>query len=150
MLNLPRFTRALREIRDRAGDEFMLRVRISVAVLAAYWVVIFLATHIPARPGPSLRSFPVDKVAHFVIYAGLTSIMAWTWHGRKKVSWNSLLVIWLIAALYGMVDEGTQALVPRRVADLYDWLVDLAGAAAGLVGFVTFNSLASAACNPSR
>lgn len=39
------------------------------------------------------------------------------------------------ASLYGAVDELTQALVPGRVADYYDWFADVVGSMTGVLLF---------------
>jgi len=120
----------------------MARVRTSSVLLAAYWLAIFLATHV-RRPMPSLGDITyLDKVAHFVAFAGLTTLMAWTWHGRRAPPVRALIVCWAVAALYGIVDEWTQSFVPNRRADIVDYLADLAGAAFGLVIHAGWSALA--------
>lgn len=100
-----------------------------VTLLAGYWVAMFVSTHIPtlpiALPGQS------DKTVHLTAFCGLASLlMAWRC-SRGQVGLSHLLLMWLMLAGYGAVDEVTQPIV-GRVCDLHDWLSDLLGAAIGL------------------
>jgi hypothetical protein len=44
--------------------------------------------------------------------------------------------ILLVAALYGVMDEVTQAWIPGRHATIADWLADCFGAATGMVFYL--------------
>jgi VanZ family protein len=101
--------------------------RILWAMTAAYWVAIFVATHLPPEhlPRPGVR----DKTAHFFAYLGLSFLVGTTlWlaypRGRRVIP----LLVLVIGAAYGAFDEITQGMV-RRHPSVDDWLADCAGAA---------------------
>ncbi|HAN99211.1 MAG TPA: hypothetical protein DCQ98_18075 [Planctomycetaceae bacterium] len=106
------------------------------ALLAVYWSLCFLLTHVPLPRNVSRSLFHVphqDKIAHFLLYAGLAALITWILHdlsGRRRVVAPALYAI-LLAAVYGALDEWLQSFVPSRSADPFDWLADVAGASLG-------------------
>jgi len=103
-------------------------------VLAGYWIALFLGTHLPSEVS-SLPGQPVDKVSHFVGFAGLAILLATTWQtAAGKLSRNHLWVVWIVTALYGALDEWTQSFVGRETS-AGDWLADVLGAGIGLAAF---------------
>lgn len=81
-----------------------------------------------------------DKVAHFAAFAVggtlLTIAVRWstTWEWRKIA-----LAAVVILALFGASDEYHQTFTPNRSgADVFDWLADALGAAAGVALTVSF------------
>ena len=66
---------------------------------------------------------PWDKFVHGLTYAVLGGLAA--------LATGSLRRGFLIAALYGAIDEAHQAFSPGRSPDFADWLVDMAGALVG-------------------
>lgn len=98
---------------------------ILLILLIGYWLTIFVLTHIPVQKLPP--SDVNDKLAHFVAYAGLASLLYLTMWTR----WPAFRYPWLytiaIALVYGAIDEVLQIPV-NRVADVNDWLADAAGA----------------------
>lgn len=82
---------------------------------------------------PDLGGFGVDKVAHFLAYAALAVALS-LWFGPEKFlekKYISILVVVVLASLYGAMDEVHQSFVPGRDADVFDLLADSIGAAAG-------------------
>ena len=70
-----------------------------------------------------------DKLIHLVCFAGLGFF--WTWWFKKE-AWlqrpvRHFLLVTLIVAAYGMVDEIHQYFVPGRHASILDWVADLIG-----------------------
>ncbi len=70
-----------------------------------------------------------DKLIHLVCFAGLGFF--WTWWFKKE-AWlqrpvRHILLVTLIVAAYGMVDEIHQYFVPGRHASILDWVADLIG-----------------------
>lgn len=96
---------------------------------AALWAaVLFGLSEIPGLSRGA--SLPLDdKVVHFLLYGVLGAALAW---GR---SWSQSAVphgILLAAGwAYGALDEWHQSFVPGRTPDTADFLVDVAGVAAG-------------------
>ena len=109
-------------------------------VVAAYWLAMFVGTHIPnpeAIIGPEVS----DKLLHFSAYFVLMALLLMR-HRLTEGRWASGPQLWRLLAvvcLYAAADELLQA-VPgiNRHADVQDALADIAGAvgavaAAGLV-----------------
>lgn len=98
-------------------------------LLAMYWLVLVTATHWPAAE-PMVALSWGDKIVHFVAYAVLAWMIAWTSDGRLR--WMAgLALAWLLATACGGLDELTQPPF-NRTADPYDWLADALGAATGV------------------
>jgi VanZ family protein len=108
------------------------------STLAGYWVALFIATHWPAE-FVRLPASLSDKVPHFVAYALLGILAAAAWQGSsRRFGWRRCLIVWVVLALYGFVDEWTQIPLGRQ-ASVADWLFDVAGAGVGLFVFVAIN-----------
>ena len=80
----------------------------------------------------------VRKCAHVTEYA----VLAWLfWRGLRKRTkndprpwnWSEAITAWICVALFATSDEIHQAFVPGRQASPWDVLIDMAGAALGLV-----------------
>jgi VanZ family protein len=66
---------------------------------------------------------PWDKIVHGLTYAVLGGLAA--------LAMGSVRRGFLLAALYGAIDEAHQAFSPGRSPDYADWLVDMIGALVG-------------------
>lgn len=107
--------------------------QIAVFVFVAYWLLLFVATHVPQIP---VRQ-PVtmfDKVAHFFAYALLAWLAALVLRLKHRMHWGSYALLLAGIAAYAAVDEWLQPYF-GRTADRGDWIADLFGAAAGLATF---------------
>ena len=84
-----------------------------------------------SQPGSSVGiPAPWDKVAHFLEYAGLGFLLA-------RATGN-LRTAFLIAVLWGALDEVHQSFVPGREAGVPDWIADILGSLTGaLLGMAT-------------
>lgn len=90
---------------------------------AAYAAGVFAASSVPG--GNFDAPYGSDKVVHAAEFAGLAYLAA-----RAT---GSPLTGFLVAAVWGAVDEVHQSFVPLRTATMGDWLADLAGGAAAAV-----------------
>jgi VanZ family protein len=106
--------------------------RLTLLLLVFYWIALFVGTHVP-RPTVDLGGFN-DKFLHFGAYAGLAFLLAWSLAGFRPTIRVILSVI-LIVAVYGMLDELTQLLIPARSGELGDWGADIAGCMVGLAAY---------------
>ena len=101
--------------------------RLWLGALAAYWLILFAATHVPA---PEMIATPVlnhDKLIHASAYFVLTTLMLLAWRRPGGLlAGRSRLVIAAIAIAYGAFDETTQPYF-NRVGDLADWFADSIG-----------------------
>jgi VanZ family protein len=103
--------------------------RLARWALAAWLVLIFIASSIPAASMPSSEIFRFDKLIHFGVFAVLGSLGARAaGKGRRGSGW---LVGWAIAAVWGCCDEFHQSFVPGRAVELLDVVADVTG---GLLG----------------
>lgn len=100
-----------------------------VALLSAYWLSMFLGTHIARVPVSMAEQG--DKLLHLGGYGGL-AVLLLAWRiSRGPASFRTVALIWLLIAGYGAFDEITQPLVGRN-CDFADWIADLIGTALGL------------------
>lgn len=116
-----------------ASPHRRITVLLTIA-LVLYWLVAFLGTHVPFAPGVipwGDGDGGGDKVLHFVGYGILASLLMGLRASRGPFGWYSVLMRWLVLALYGAFDEVTQSLVGRH-ADVTDWYADLLGSLGGL------------------
>ncbi|MCJ7543756.1 MAG: VanZ family protein [Phycisphaerae bacterium] len=94
------------------------------------WVIAAVATHIPE---PELSGIHVsDKTLHVVGYFGLASLFWLSLAAYGSRARRRLLTVLMVLAVYGVVDETTQALV-HRTPDVADWLANLVGITAAIV-----------------
>ena len=106
---------------------------LAVALVLAWWGLMFLGTHMPMPPKTHVSMN--DKLQHAAAYAGLAFlmlIMARAFRGRQ---WSTYLAVIAIGAAYGVADELTQLLIPNRSAELLDWVADLVGLVLGATTF---------------
>ncbi len=103
-----------------------------VPVIAWMAVIFFLSAQssLPTVPDSILDAL-FKKSAHALAYAILCPLAARAFHAGQLFRWRRLAAALLISALYGVSDELHQSLVPGRSPRVFDWLVDVAGAAAG-------------------
>lgn len=112
--------------------------RILWAITIAYWLFIFVMTHIPQQRIPRV---PVtDKTAHLVAYFVLGCLLgASMWASNPSSRSISLWVI-LIGMAYGAFDELTQPLM-NRFCEWNDWLADSVGICAAVLMIGLFRML---------
>ncbi len=95
------------------------------------WVVMMsLITIQSAMTSSLLVQLPtgMDKVIHFLIFGVLGWLLArGVFEAAPGALWSRWLLILVGGALFAMLDEMHQALVPGRHADIRDWLADMAG-----------------------
>ena len=109
------------------------RMKTVWAVLAIYWPVLFVLTHVPILD-VARKSGMSDKLMHVLAYMGLMMLVWWAVSPYERVDWRRWKV-WLILAVvvwYGAADEWLQGYVGRS-ADMEDFVADLIGTLAGLV-----------------
>jgi VanZ family protein len=98
------------------------------------WMVAIFAlsarSTLPSLP-EGAADFVFKKTGHAVAYAILCALAARGLHDGQPLQWRRLLAAVAMSALYGASDELHQSLVPGRTPRLFDWLVDVSGAAAG-------------------
>ena len=115
---------------ESASHHRRITVLLTIA-LVLYWLIAFLGTHIPIPAGVIPRGGG-DKVLHFGGYTILASLLMGLRASRGPFGWHSVVMRWIVLAVYGAFDEVTQQLVGRH-ADVADWCADLLGSLCGLL-----------------
>lgn len=116
-----------------------------LAALAAFWVLIFTATHLPELP--SAAEMVPDKLAHATAYLGLSFLLSLAAASMGHLNLRGCVVIVATAALYGACDELLQ--IPcGRDAEYGDWIADMCGTAVGVTACLLLRSIYHATRNP--
>ncbi|MGI9457940.1 MAG: VanZ family protein [Aeoliella sp.] len=111
--------------------------RVWLAALVIYWTVLFVTTHSP-NDMPIMAGGRVDKVMHFAAFGLLALLLVRVVQLRGiRLTTRTLVVLWMVIAVYGVADELLQPLVGRS-CHLYDWLADVVGAACAIWLYVKF------------
>jgi VanZ family protein len=76
---------------------------------------------------------PIRTAAHLATYALLAGLILYALGGMGRPSFRNLVLAMALTALYAVSDEVHQSLVPDRMGRAYDVLIDVLGAAVGLV-----------------
>lgn len=86
------------------------------------------------------KEIPWDKIAHFLMYLSLTSILMYdSYKDNKLTRKRSYLICIAYPLILGVVTEFCQSLFFfPRVAEWYDWLSNVAGFFAGWGIFMIF------------
>ena len=97
-------------------------------ILAVFWMaVIFCLSSISDLPSPSLFSAQ-DKLAHILVFGVLGFLFSRSFRPHDEDSlFTRVLLVTLMVALYGGLDELHQMFVPGREASLGDVAADTAG-----------------------
>lgn len=111
-----------------------------------HWLAMFVAMHIPKNRLPTIHVPGLDKKIHFICYAVLAVLCAWSAvRGGRALTGRWYVKWFLVFAIYAVVDELLQGLaVVNRTPDFSDWLADMAGVVVvfGVVGFLRTRSAA--------
>ena len=104
-----------------------------------YMALIFVISSLeqPPLPMPKFEWLTIDKLYHFVEYVILSVLLAMAFVNAPP-KWLPANWIWVVAALisilYGASDELHQMFVPGRFATIADWVSDVIGSVAGVLG----------------
>ena len=131
------------------------RIRRAAQVARFLFVVVLLSmfagTHYPLPFSliPQGIDF-ADKLNHFGAYMLLALSMLAGWELSTGVLQPAhYFVVWLVGALYGVVDEVTQPIF-NRYCDGADWFADLTGLVIGLILFSIMRPLMYRALRPKQ
>lgn len=106
-----------------------------MGLLLAFFIAMLAVGSIPGSANTLSDRFG-DKLLHLLAYGFMTAVCFHSLHGRRNA--QSLISL-LIIALFGLIDELVQSLLPYRNASLLDWCFDIA---AGIT-VITFMNLFS-------
>jgi VanZ family protein len=111
-------------------------------LLLAFFSTMVVLGSIPGNANALSDRFG-DKLLHLLAYGFMAALCFHALRGRRL---TQSLISLLIIALFGLIDELLQSLLPYRNASLLDWCFDIAAAMAA----ITFmNLLALAATKKS-
>jgi VanZ family protein len=108
------------------------RIRLGSALLVAYWLLLFTATHVPSSRLPLPLNL-WDKAQHFGAYAVLAILLSLVF---QKTSWSLAVryaTVFVVVVSYGALDEWLQHFIPGRNPDILDFVADVLGATFGIV-----------------
>ena len=114
----------------KSGTE---RTRKSWILAATYLALIFGVSSIP-QSTLSQAAFKVsDKIAHLAEYAGFGLLLTVAFRDtiRRAPRWVLMVIVVLVGAAVGALDETYQSTVPGRERELLDWVADVVGVIIG-------------------
>jgi VanZ family protein len=93
-------------------------------------VSIWILSSMSTLPVPEMGIRLMDKILHAVAFGILAFALSFYFplQAWKKRPWRSALLVVLITASYGAIDEFHQSFVPGRDMSVFDWLADITGA----------------------
>ena len=103
-----------------------------------------------SRPLPELTAQVWDKLLHTIEYSGLALLLFRALSIEGFGAWAATILTVLIVSLYGGSDEWHQSFVPRRSADVLDWLTDTLAGAIGSASYWVFSMLSRPRRPPRR
>jgi VanZ family protein len=95
---------------------------------AVLWMaLIFILSSMPSSDGaPGLGDW--DKLAHMIAYGGLAWLIGRALFHDSAIGWKQIILVVLLATLYGVTDEFHQSFVPGRESSIGDLAADAGGA----------------------
>ena len=104
-----------------------------------YMALIFAISSMkqPPLPMPEFEWLTIDKLYHFIEYAILGGLLTRAFVKASpsvipsRFAWHAAVVL---SILYGASDEWHQTFVPGRFATFADWVADVLGSIAGVLG----------------
>jgi VanZ family protein len=106
-----------------------------ISLALAYWLLLFVLTHVPIRPSSEPGKGSLDKLWHVLAFAGLAFLLCLVGASRRWPRGGLSLAVLAAIGAYGLLDELTQSWIPQRSADVRDWVADLLGAGLGLSAY---------------
>ncbi len=105
-----------------------------------YLIVLTILLAMPSQDLPN--TFEVsDKFKHFLAFFVLSFLFSMSLHFQEIFSKNKkniILVVMVLASIYGGLTEIIQAYVPGRSCEFIDWLFDIGGVLLGILAFKLF------------
>ena len=114
----------------KRSTELTLRAWI---LAGAYLALIFGVSSIP-QSTLSQAVFKIsDKMAHLAEYTGFGLLLTVAFRGslRRAPRWVLMVVVVVVGASVGALDETYQLTVPGRERELLDWVADVVGVLVG-------------------
>ena len=99
-------------------------------VFVLYSILLVVATHLPRVP-TFVRGPGADKWLHFAAYGCQTALAMSVFHFTNRLVLKNVIVLIILLATFGAIDELTQPLFSRQ-AELLDWVADCVGIVFGV------------------
>jgi VanZ family protein len=102
-------------------------------LVIAYLALIFGVSSIPQAQLSHTVFRVSDKLAHLAEFTGFGLLLTLAFRGtlKRTARWVLLLVVVVVGAGVGALDEVYQITVPGRESELLDWVADVAGVLIG-------------------
>ena len=113
-----------------------------MCLLLVFFIAMLAVGSIPGNANTLSDRFG-DKLLHLLAYGFMAALCFQSLRGQRI---NRSLISLLIIALFGLIDELVQSLLPYRNASLLDWCFDIA---AGIT-VITFMNLFSTLATKTR
>ncbi len=100
------------------------------SIVVAVAILVLSVGQFNDLPGQEVTN--ADKMVHFIMYLSLSFVLGrdlYATRGKLSASWWTATV--LLPALFGVLMEGIQFLLPYRSASLADMAANISGAAIG-------------------
>ena len=115
------------------------RILLPLGYMAAIYGLSSISTNSPDTLAGALLLWVTPQwqnLLHVPLYAGLT--LSWIWAlGAYQLRRQSLLITaFILATMWGLLDEVHQAYVPGRYASITDMLLNVGGATLAIVFFM--------------
>lgn len=123
----------------KRSTELTLR---SWILVVGYLVLIFGVSSIPQSQLSHVTFRVSDKLAHLAEYSGFGLLLTLAAQGslRRTPRWLLMVIVVLVGAAIGALDETYQMTVPGRERELLDWIADVTGALIGTCVAVALGS----------
>jgi len=113
-----------------------------MCLLLVFFIAMLAVSSIPGNANTLSDRFG-DKLLHLLAYGFMAALCFQSLRGQRI---EQSLISLLIIALFGLIDELVQSLLPYRNASLLDWCFDIA---AGIT-VITFMNLFSTLATKTR
>jgi VanZ family protein len=104
-----------------------------VPVVLWFGVIFYQSSRSQLPFPPGFSDQLVSMAGHFTEYAILSTLLWWGLGAILADQRKRVLVVLGVALLYAISDEWHQSFVPGRTPDVWDVVVDMIGATAGIV-----------------
>ena len=98
-------------------------------------LVIIAGSSVPGNNIPSVFKFTPDKLIHCLEYAVL-GVFVFRWI-RLELGASPMTKVrvttFLLGSFMGIIDENYQRLIPGRLSDFWDWVLDSVGVVIAIV-----------------
>ena len=99
-------------------------------LLVGYVALVFFMSTRPGLHAPGPGFHMADKVAHFVEYAVMGTLIAAAFgHAVGSSRLGAFMFLLAVGATLGAIDETLQSHTPEREMSVFDWMADVAGVA---------------------